>query len=184
MPPIEKRSGAVVNIVEILKIGLMIYIGFLALFTAWLRPSASSLLQGLFFGVILGLAYSWLFYAGRYKKHLLNEGVSVIQPLPPSFVQYCVPACLYQAVCFMQAVVSKHTLTCECLSVWCLRRLSWKMYLLLSRIWFFQGHLPHTVSQRIIRKAVLLCVDDILTLFAVQHSAWQERYDRASGECS
>lgn len=61
---------------EVLKLVLAVYLVCVALFTAWLRPSAGNLLLGFVVGIGLGLGYAYLFYAGRYKKNLLNEGVS------------------------------------------------------------------------------------------------------------
>ena len=76
VPAIGERPEVAVNVVEMLKIALAVYLAFIALFTAWLRPTASSLITGLLIGLAIGLGYAWLFYAARYKKLLLNEGVS------------------------------------------------------------------------------------------------------------
>ena len=81
VPAIGERPEVAVNVVEVLKIALAVYLAFIALFTAWLRPTASSLITGLLIGLAFGLGYAWLFYAARYKKLLLNEGVSC-QSLP------------------------------------------------------------------------------------------------------
>ena len=59
----------------VLKIALGAYLAFLALFTAWLRPSFFAMFWSILIGLGAGLAYSWLFYTTRYKKRLLNDGV-------------------------------------------------------------------------------------------------------------
>lgn len=79
VPPIPERDGVAVNVLVVLKIALGAYLAFLALFTAWLRPSFFAMFWSILLGLGAGLAYSWLFYATRYKKRLLNDGYN-IQP--------------------------------------------------------------------------------------------------------
>lgn len=78
IPVLQDRPEVSVNVIEVLKIALGVYLVGLTLFTAWLRPTASSLVLGVFIGIAAGMGYSWLFYAGRYRKRLLSEGVSLI----------------------------------------------------------------------------------------------------------
>lgn len=75
VPPIPERDGVVVNVLVVLKIALGAYLAFLALFTVWLRPSFFAMFWSILLGLGAGVAYSWLFYATRYKKRLLNDGV-------------------------------------------------------------------------------------------------------------
>lgn len=84
VPALGNRPG-VVNALVLLKIALCVYLAFLTLFTAWLRPSFFALFWSILLGIVLGFAYSWVFYSTRYSKRLLSEGVSshssyIIQP--------------------------------------------------------------------------------------------------------
>ena len=78
VPKIPERETVVVSIMVVLKIALGVYLGFLALFTAWLRPSFGTMFWSMLTGVIGGLAYSWFFFKARYTKRLLNDGVRTL----------------------------------------------------------------------------------------------------------
>lgn len=80
VPAIPERPPVVVSIMVVLKVALGVYLAFLALFTAWLRPSVSTLFWSMLTGVLGGLGYSWLFFQARYSKRLLNDGVSATTP--------------------------------------------------------------------------------------------------------
>ena len=75
VPHIPERPGVVVSVIVVLKVALGIYLGLMALFMLWLRPSFSTMFWSILIGVAGGLGYSWLFYSARYMKSLLNNGV-------------------------------------------------------------------------------------------------------------
>lgn len=81
IPSIPERPPVVVSIVFVLKIALAVYLAFIALFTAWLRPSVSTLFWSILVGGGAGLGYSWLFLNTRHYKRLLNDGVRPAQPM-------------------------------------------------------------------------------------------------------
>ena len=76
VPHIPERPGVVVSVIVVLKVALGIYLGLMALFMLWLRPSFDTMFWSILIGVTGGLGYSWLFYSARYMKSLLNNGVS------------------------------------------------------------------------------------------------------------
>lgn len=92
VPVIPERETTVVSVVVLLKIGLAAYLGFLALFTAWLRPSFGAMFWSMLTGVLGGLAYSWFFFKARYTKRLLNDGVRPFWPAgcAPSSYAVCI----------------------------------------------------------------------------------------------